>query len=141
MLFIAMLVGTAVPAYLKIIQQARQVTMLHNIESAQRAVNSVVNDPDMSKLAAGPYQCINARTMNGMEPKFIWRDLYPGETLPEPGGLSVRDLKSVFILSDNNPGELWIYAVSANKEILFAHGVDGVWVESGSVPYQQGFPH
>lgn len=140
-LFIAMLVGTAVPVYFKAIQKARQVTTVHNIESAQRAVDSVVNDPDLSKLAVGPYQSVDVRTMNDMEPKFIWRDLYPGQTLPEPGGLSVRDLKSVFILNDNNPQELWIYAVSANKEILFAHGVDGVWMDSGSVPYQQGFPH
>jgi type II secretory pathway pseudopilin PulG len=140
-LVVAMLVATAVPAYLKTIQKARQVTALTSIESAQKAVDSVVNDPDLSKLVASPYQSVNARTMNDMEPKFIWRDLYPGQTLPEPGGLSVRDLKSVFILNDNNPQELWIYAVSANKEILFAHGVDGIWVDSGSVPFQQGFPH
>lgn len=141
LLLVAMLIGTAVPVYFRIVQRASQATMLYNIESAQKAVDIVTQDPDMSKMAADPYQVVNAQTMNELQPKFNWRVIRPGDFLPEYSGLSVKDLKSVFILKDNNPRELWIYAVSPNKKILFAYGVDGVWMDSGSVPYQRSFPH
>lgn len=141
LLCVAMLIGIATPVYLKIVSRAREIAAIHSLEEAQKVITVVTNDPSYSNLALGPYQIIDAGLMNDMEPKIFWQDVFPGENLPEYDKLSKKGLRSVYILNDGNHNELWIYGVSENREILYAHGVDGVWMDTGSVPYEQGFPH
>ncbi|MBU4402420.1 MAG: hypothetical protein KJ907_06740 [Actinobacteria bacterium] len=136
----AMLMGIAIPAYLKVVSQARKVASIHSLKEAQKVIDSVTSDPSYSNLALGPYQVVDAGLMNDIEPKILWQDISPGEALPEYDKLSKADFRSVYILKDGNHNELWIYGVSENKVILYSYGVDGVWMDTGSGPYEQGLP-
>lgn len=141
LLCIAMLIGLGLPAYLKVVQRASAVASTVNMEGAERAIDSIFTDPAYSNLANGPYQLINASLMNEVEPKYIWRDINDETTLPKYDELTVRDFKSIFISKNVGATELWIYGISKKQEILYAHYAEGVWVDSGVVPYEQGFPH
>lgn len=139
-LCIGMIIGIGVPVYTNIIKKASSIAASHNLVSAQQAIDVHLTDTIAYNPMGATYQQVDAITLSGSTPGISWVNFDYGDALPCFHNLTSKQKNSVHVVRTSNPDEIWIFTVTLDGELMYSHGIGGIWEDEGTVPYEQGIP-
>lgn len=136
LLSIALLIGIAIPVYLKVVQKAGSVAAESNLNTAQQEVDVTLTS---APLTGGTYGAIDATSLGRGFPKTRWKDVAPGSSLPPYEDLS-SEQKNALYIAKPNPEEICVFVITLRQQLKFVFAKTGSWQLPVTVPYERGIP-